>query len=198
MKCSILAALAAVFLMTGSLRADSLYPVEGGNSLFTENRARRVGDVITVLIQETTDASQSAGSQNQKNSTLAVGAGMGSWGTSGSSPVNQAGIGGQSYSKGTGTSTRSAKVVGEMTAKITRVLPSGNYMVEGTRYVEVNEDKQIIDVAGEIRPDDITSDNTVVSTRVANARIKVTGSGPASESARPGLLTRLFSWLMVF
>lgn len=198
MKRSILAALAALTLMTGTLRADSLYPVEGGNSLYTENRARRVGDVITVLIQETTDATQSAGTQNQKNSNLSVGAGIGSWGNSGTSPINQAGLGGQSYSKGQGTSSRSAKVVGQMTAKITRVLPSGNYMVEGTRYVEVNEDKQIIEVAGEIRPADITSDNTVPSSRVANARIKVTGSGPASESAKPGLLTRLFSWLMVF
>jgi flagellar L-ring protein precursor FlgH len=199
MKRSILAALAAVTLLTGTLRADSLYPVEGTNSLYTENRARRVGDVITILIQETTDATQSAGSQNQKNSNLSVGAGVGSWGTgSANMPVNQAGLGGQSYSQGQGTSTRSAKVVGQMTAKITRVLPSGNYMVEGTRYVEVNEDKQIIEVAGEIRPGDITSDNTVTSSRVANARIKVTGSGPASESARPGLLTRLFSWLMVF
>jgi flagellar L-ring protein precursor FlgH len=113
-------------------------------------------------------------------------------------PINQAGLGGQSYSQGRGTSSRSAKVVGQMTAKITRVLPSGNYMVEGTRYVEVNDDKQVIEVAGEIRPSDITSDNTVTSSRVANARIKVTGSGPASESAKPGLLTRLFSWLMVF
>jgi flagellar L-ring protein precursor FlgH len=172
--------------------------VEGTNSLYTENRARRVGDVITILIQETTDATQSAGSQNQKNSNLSVGAGIGTWGNTGSMPINQAGLGGQSYSQGQGTSSRSAKVVGQMTAKITRVLPSGNYMVEGTRYVEVNDDKQVIEVAGEIRPSDITSDNTVTSSRVANARIKVTGSGPASESAKPGLLTRLFSWLMVF
>jgi flagellar L-ring protein precursor FlgH len=157
-----------------------------------------VGDVITILIQETTDATQSAGSQNQKNSNLSVGAGIGTWGNTGSMPINQAGLGGQSYSQGQGTSSRSAKVVGQMTAKVTRVLPSGNYIVEGTRYVEVNEDKQIIEVAGEIRPGDITSDNTVPSSRVANARIKVTGSGPASESAKPGLLTRLFSWLMVF
>jgi flagellar L-ring protein precursor FlgH len=198
MKHTILAVLAALTLLTGTLRADSLYPVEGTNSLYTENRARRVGDVITILIQETTDATQSAGSQNQKNSNLSVGAGIGTWGNTGSMPINQAGLGGQSYSQGQGTSSRSAKVVGQMTAKITRVLPSGNYMVEGTRYVEVNDDKQVIEVAGEIRPDDITSDNTVTSSRVANARIKVTGSGPASESARPGLLTRLFSWLMVF
>lgn len=199
MKRAIFAVLALATLWGSGLQADSLYPVEGGNSLYTENRARRVGDVITILIQETTNATQSAGTQNQKNSNLSVGAGIGSWGTGSSSmPINQAGLGGQSYSQGQGTSSRSAKVVGQMTAKITRVLPSGNYMVEGTRYVEVNEDKQVIEVSGEIRPSDITSDNTVSSSRVANARIKVTGSGPASESARPGLLTRLFGWLMVF
>ena len=85
-----------------------------------------------------------------------------------------------------------------MTAKIVSVLPGGNYLVEGTRYVEVNDEKQTIEVTGEIRPDDISSDNTVLSSRVANARIKFTGTGPASETAKPGLLTRVLSWLGLF
>jgi len=193
-----LAALAALMFLPVHLPADSLYPVEGSNSIYTEKRARRVGDVITVMIQEITNASQTAGSGNQKNSNLSVAAGMGFWSNSANMPTQGAGIGGQSFSQGQGSSTRTAKVVGQMTAKITQILPSGNYMVEGTRYVEVNEDKQIIEVTGEIRPDDIASDNTVPSSRVANARIKVSGTGPASESAKPGLLTRLFGWLMVF
>jgi flagellar L-ring protein precursor FlgH len=198
MKRMILAALAVLSLAPDFVRADSLYPVEGAGSIYTEKRARRVGDVITVMIQEITTANQTAGSGNQKDANLSVGAGMGFWSASGTQPVQQAGIGGRTYSKGQGSSSRTAKVIGQMTAKITQVLPSGNYVVEGTRSVEVNEDKQFIEVIGEIRPDDISSDNTVPSSRVANAHIRVSGSGPASETARPGLLTRLFGWLMVF
>ena len=112
--------------------------------------------------------------------------------------ANQIGVGGSSGSQGQGTSSRSTTVTGQMTAKITSVLPSGNYIVEGTRYVEVNDEKQTIDVSGEIRPDDIASDNSVLSSRVANAKIKFTGAGPASESAKPGLLSRVLGWLDLF
>jgi flagellar L-ring protein FlgH len=198
MKRLLVAALAVWTFAPVVLWADSLYPVEGTNSIYTEKRARRVGDVITVMILEVTNASQTAGSGNQKTSNLSVGAGMGFWSSSGTQPVQQAGVGGRTYSKGQGSSSRTAKVIGQMTAKITRVMPGGNYYIEGTRAVEVNDDKQFIEVTGEIRPDDISSDNTVPSSRVANAHIRVSGSGPASETARPGLLTRLFSWLMVF
>jgi flagellar L-ring protein FlgH len=190
-----------VFLMLGcaqDLLADSLYPVEGTGSIYTEKRARRVGDVITVLIQELSQATNSASNNNQKNATMHIGAGLGFLGTQILNTDNQVGVGSRSDYQGQGASSRSSKITGQMTAKITSVLPSGNYVVEGTRYVEVNEEKQLIEVTGEIRPDDISTDNTVLSTRVANARIKFTGTGPASETAKPGLLTRVMSWLGLF
>jgi len=177
--------------------SDSLYE-EGVGSIYTEKRARRVGDVVTINIQENTEATQAASSKNQKDANIGISAGIGAWGGSGNLPVEQAGVGARSYSKGQGTSSRSAKVIGQMTAKITAVLPNGNYVVEGSRYVEVNEDKQMMELTGEIRPDDISSENVVESLRVANARIKMTGTGPASETAKTGILTRVLSWLWIF
>jgi flagellar L-ring protein FlgH len=189
-----------VVLIKGQpIMADSLYPLEGSNSIYTEKRARRVGDVVTVMIQEINQATQAASSQNQKDSNLALGAGMGFWGSSSTMPTqNQIGVGAHSFHQGQGTSSRSSKITGEMTAKIISVLPSGNYMIEGTRYVEVNEEKQTIEVTGEIRPDDIGSDNSILSSRVANAKIKFTGTGPASETSKPGILTRVLGWLGLF
>ena len=187
-----------------SLLADSLYPAEGTGSIYNEKRARRVGDVITVIIQENTNATQAAGSQEQKSSGVALGAGSGFLGAGVNgfnvlnNTPNQIGVGAGSAHQGQGTSSRSTTVTGEMTAKIVSVLPSGNYLIDGSRYVEVNEEKQTVEVTGEIRPDDITSDNTVSSQRVANAKIKITGTGPASETAKPGLLTRVLSWLGLF
>ncbi|HJT23787.1 MAG TPA: flagellar basal body L-ring protein FlgH [bacterium] len=194
----------AVLAMDQKLLADSLYPAEGTSSIYNEKRARRVGDVITVIIQEDTQASQAASSQQQKASGLAIGAGTGFLGAGVygfnvlNNTTNQIGVGASSAHQGQGTSSRSTTITGQMTAKIVSVLPGGNYMIEGSRYVEVNEEKQTIEVTGEIRPDDITSDNTISSLRVANAKIKLTGTGPASESAKPGLLTRVLGWLGLF
>ena len=190
----------AAFAPGQNLKADSLYPVEGSSSVYTEKRARRVGDVITVMIQETNQATNAASSNDQKSGSVVVGAGSGFLGSSflNSNTTGNIGLGGGTSHQGQGTSSRSSNVTGQMTAKIISVLPSGNYLIEGSRYVEVNDEKQTIDVTGEIRPDDISSDNTVVSTRVANARIKFTGTGPASETAKPGLLTRVLGWLGLF
>jgi flagellar L-ring protein precursor FlgH len=191
---SLLAA-GALWAAAGTLRADSLYPVEGSGSIYTEKRARRAGDVITVIILETNQATNAASNNTQKNATMHIGAGMGFLGTNVLNTDNQLGVGSRTYHQGQGASTRSSKVTGQMTAKIVSVLPGGNYLIEGTRYVEVNDEKQTIEILGEIRPDDITTENTVLSTRVANARIKFTGTGPASETAKPGILTRVLNWL---
>jgi len=195
----------AVLALDQKLMADSLYPAEGTGSIYNEKRARRVGDVITVLITENTQATQAASSQDQKSAGVVAGAGTGFYGTGyygsnvlSSNTNGNIGLGLGSSHQGQGTSSRSTTITGEMTAKIISVLPGGNYMIEGSRYVEVNDEKQTVEVTGEIRPDDITSDNTISSLRVANAKIKITGTGPASESAKPGLLTRVLSWLGIF
>ncbi len=201
----LLAAVVGIALSEGqALRADSIYPAEGTNSLYTEKRARKVGDVITVMIEETNQATNAAGSQDQKASSVGVGAGSGYLGAGvyGSSVLsniqNQFGVGGSTSSQGQGSSSRASTITGQMTAKIISILPSGNYQIQGSRVMEVNDEKQTIEVTGEIRPDDISSDNIVLSSRVADARIKFTGVGPATETAQVGLLTRVLSWLGLF
>ena len=193
-----------VFLLVwagvSAVLADSLYPVEGSSSsIYTEKRARRVGDVVTVMIQVQDQASQGVTSTNQKNANVGVGAGLGFYSGYNSIPTqNQVGVGASSYNQGQGSSARASAVTGQITAKIISVLPNGNYMISGDSYVEVGEDKQTIEVTGEIRPDDISSENTIPSTRIANAKVKFTGVGPSSEAAHPGILTRILGWLGLF
>jgi flagellar L-ring protein precursor FlgH len=188
----------------GLLLANSLYPQypqAGDGSIYTEVRAHRVGDLITILIEETNAATNAASSNTQKNANVAVGAGFGIWGQSNFIPTNtnnELGVGGEDYNAGQGTSNQSTTVTGEMTAKITEVLPDGNFLIHGTRDVEVNKDIQLMQVTGEIRPQDIGADNTILSSRIANARIIITGKGPDAEVAQPGILTRIFSWLGLF
>ncbi|HVM33114.1 MAG TPA: flagellar basal body L-ring protein FlgH [bacterium] len=192
--------LGAALACASAALADSLYPIEGSsNSIYTEKRARRVGDVVTVIIQEQDSASQGVTSNNQKNANVGFGAGVGFFSGYNSIPTqNQVGVGAQSYNQGQGSSSRASVVTGQITAKILSVMPNGNYQISGESYVEVNDDKQTIELTGEIRPDDISSSNTIPSSRIANARVKFIGSGPASESAHPGILTRILSWLGLF
>ncbi|MGH7739755.1 MAG: flagellar basal body L-ring protein FlgH [bacterium] len=190
----------ACLLCATAVFSDSLYPIEGsGNSIYTEKRARRVGDVVTVIIQEQDSASQGVTSNDQKNANVGFGAGLGFFSGYNSIPTqNQVGVGAQSYNQGQGSSSRASEVTGQITAKILSVLPNGNYLISGDSYVEVNNDKQTIELTGEIRPDDISSQNTIPSSRIADAKVKFTGSGPASEAAHPGILTRVLSWLGLF
>lgn len=190
----------ACLLCATAVFSDSLYPIEGSaNSIYTEKRARRVGDVVTVIIQEQDSASQGVTSNDQKNANVGFGAGLGFFSGYNSIPTqNQVGVGAQSYNQGQGSSSRASEVTGQITAKILSVLPNGNYLISGESYVEVNSDKQTIELTGEIRPDDISSQNTIPSSRIADAKVKFTGSGPASEAAHPGILTRILSWLGLF
>ena len=189
-----------IWANVSAILADSLYPVEGSNnSIYTEKRARRVGDVVTVMIQEQDQATQGVTTGTQKNASVGLGAGLGVYEGYNNIPTqNQIGVGGQSYTQGQGSSARASAVTGEITAKIISVLPNGNYLISGDSYVEVGEDKQTIEVTGEIRPDDISSENTIPSSRIANAKVKFTGKGPSSEASQPGILTRILGWLGLF
>src|SRR5271170_3921135 len=95
-------------ICAGSVLADSLYPVEGSNnSIYTEKRARRVGDVVTVMIQEQDQATQGVTTGTQKNASVGLGAGLGVYEGYNNIPTqNQIGVGGQSYTQGQGSSAR--------------------------------------------------------------------------------------------
>lgn len=82
-----------------------------------------------------------------------------------------------------------------MTARVTEVLPGGNLRIEGRQSIVINGEEQAIVVTGIVRPQDISRDNTVLSTYLADAQIVIEGDGPLGERQSPGLLTRIFQWL---
>ena len=85
-----------------------------------------------------------------------------------------------------------------MPARVVKVLDNGNMVVEGRRSVIVNDETQVITLSGVIRPQDITSTNTVLSSQVADAEIQMVGRGVLAEAQRPGILYRLLDWLRLF
>jgi flagellar L-ring protein precursor FlgH len=179
-----------VLLLAGSGFAfsDSLYDVATYRPLATDRRAYREGDVLTLLIFESATATTSAKTSINRNSKL-----------SGRAANLESAVGGsldiQNEFDGGGVEKRTGEVVARVSVSVSDVLPNGDLRVKGDQTIELNRESQRISVEGRVRPEDIASDNTVLSTRLAEARIELKGKGLLSSKERPGMLTRFFHWL---
>jgi flagellar L-ring protein FlgH len=159
-------------------------------SLTSDSRAFRVGDVVTVLLQETTQASKKAGTSFSKGSTASV------------SPVNLLGktfgrtgvdISGDRSFTGDATSTQQNALSGAITVLVQEVLPNGLLRVAGEKRLQLNQGEEYVRIKGYLRAADIDNENQVSSLRVANARIAYSGQGSLADANTPGWLTRFFT-----
>jgi flagellar L-ring protein precursor FlgH len=99
--------------------------------------------------------------------------------------------------KGGGRIERTGKLLARLTVVVEAVEPNGMLVVQGEQDIYVNEERQHIALAGRVRPQDIGTDNTVLSTRLAQAKIEMSGQGLLAEKQKPGILTRFLSWLRI-
>jgi flagellar L-ring protein precursor FlgH len=174
--------------------ADTLWPANG-DSLYRDKKAFKIGDVLSIIVQESASASHSADTRASKASSSGV-----LWGSNRSqmTPLQDLSITGKEDVSGGGKSTRAGALTGRITVRVMDVLPNGNLVINGNRVITVNDEKQVMEITGIVRPEDVTADNSVVSTLVADAQIKYNGKGAVAEKARLGLLSRLLSMLWVF
>lgn len=185
----------AVFLLNSGAFSSSLW-IENSSSPFVVQKPYKIGDVIMVLIVESTSAVQKAGTDTQNQDNL---------GANFSHTIQKlqgvigpsAGLQGsrsQSY-QGSGSTTRSSNVLATVAVTVKNVLPDGNLMIDGMHKVAVNEERQEIQISGLIRPKDISSWNTVYSYQVANAEVSVRGTGAVGEASSPGIIMRVLNLL---
>ena len=191
------------------LQEGALWPGDTAeNLLFVDNKARKVGDIVTVTIDESNTSSQSATTDTSKNTTLNMQApsvlglpaslgvqnflGMGTQ----FDPSVSASVANQS--QGNGIVTRNGSLTANISALITEILPSGNFRIEGRRTVTVNNEQQILVLRGIIRPQDINFDNTILSRWIADASISLTGEGVVADEQRKGWLAKIFSKVWPF
>lgn len=174
----------------GALARTPLIDMETGGSLFSSFKAHKVGDVVTILIVEQTQADASTGVGTQSKSEIKGGPGLGFL-----QPFGSWGLNTENKHQGDGSTSRSGNLRGEISVTITEVLPNGNYRLEGARSVEINGDRQLIEIRGICRPRDVTPDNTILSTYIAEAQIAYSGSGLIQDAADPGILSRIVNWL---
>ncbi len=174
-----------------SYASGSLFQGTGG--LAEDFKARTRGDIVTVVISETASASKEATTDTSRASDLAAGmpnfmglekAGLNKW--MDLSKLMNANAS-TSY-KGSGSTTRKENLNATIAARVIDVLPNGNLLIEGRRNVLVNNEDQIIVLTGTIRSRDITPDNLINSTQIADARIAYNGKGVISDRQQPGWL----------
>ena len=189
----------------------AIFDARNNISLFEDYRARRVGDILTVKLEEQTDAEKEtettvskSNSNNIDNPTL--------FGTTpqfnlpsqlplaNTTDNNLAfGIGSNSDFTGAGYRDQNNKLSGNISVSVVEVLPNGNMVIRGERVITINQGNEYIRLSGMISPRDIEADNSISSIRIADAQISYVGDGPTNDANVMGWLSRFFvSALMPF
>lgn len=177
---------------TTSLIAQE-FRIKHQNSIFSDHKAREVGDVITIHIIEFSEADNKSSTATSKSSDLSVSVPAGTGRLSFLPTLSFGATSSNSFAGEGGTSKRGS-LKGKMTATIMEISPNGYYIVRGKRVISINQDIQEMELTGIVRPRDIRADNTVFSYNIANARIKYTGKGPIHTGQRMGIIRRVAGW----
>jgi flagellar L-ring protein precursor FlgH len=182
----------------------AIYQAGFETNLYDDRKAFRVGDIITITLNERTQASKNASSQISKDSEVDMGltsllgnavsvnnpaAGL----LRNGGPLSlETQFGGSSSTKGAGQAGQSNSLSGSITVTVSEVLPNGILAVRGEKWLTLNTGDELVRIAGLVRSDDISTDNTVSSMRVADARITYSGTGAFADASQPGWLSRFF------
>lgn len=182
----------ALLLVSLDGLTQNLYRSDQYRPLVSDRRAHRVGDILTVLVVENASASATAGTNTDKSNDLGV-----RFSSPSSSQKNYALSVDQEYDGG-GKSARSGKLLAQISVEVKAVEQNGDMFISGLQDIEINDEKQTINLAGKVRSIDVDERNTVLSTRVANAKITYVGNGVLAESQHKGWLSRLITLFGLF
>ncbi|GAA5213881.1 flagellar basal body L-ring protein FlgH [Corallincola platygyrae] len=179
----------AQMVLTGSMFQDVT-----AQNLYSDIKARRIGDIITVNLVENTKANKGAKSELDKETSVEYLAP-----TMFGRPVT---IGGNTLDVGIDNTTefegeskvnQNNSLLGAISVSVVQVLANGHLVVRGEKWITINQGDEYIRLTGIIRPEDVTADNNIASTKVANARIQYSGTGSAHDTQTPGWLTQFFN-----
>lgn len=178
---------------------------------FEDRKARGVNDLVTIKIEETTLASNSAQTGTGRSSTMdakipeffgiplsydmgkIIGKGM-----AGINITPSVKVAGENEFSGQGNTTRTGSLSATITARIVEVLPNGNFVIESRKDISINREKEVLILRGVIRPDDIAADNTISSGYIANAQMTYTGDGVIGDKQGQGWLVQVLDWIWPF
>ncbi len=181
------ASILIVLALAASCHAVSLW--DDNANWFGDARPGRVGDIVTVLVNERTDAKDEATMDISKSSSNSINDGEN--GTSILSFLRGLTFSATNASAGDGSVERKHHATATLACLVTEVLPNGNLVIEGTRDVRTSDEILQFQLVGVIRPQDVNSDNQINSSLIANAEIAVKGRGIISRTQKPGVITQI-------
>jgi len=179
------------------IEAESLWAKGNKESLFSDHKAKKVGDLITVLVVESATAMQKSSTKKSKDTELSGGPTAVKKGKKNFLDfIPYFGAKGKSNYKGVADTQRSGILKANITAQVIKILPNGNLAIEGSKELLINNEKQLLTISGIIRPEDIEADNSILSTYILDASIKYKGTTNLSDKEKQGIITRFFTKLV--
>lgn len=192
---------ATVVCLAANARSQSLWRDDASKTMFADKRATGIGDILTVIIQESTTASKDNKTATSKGSGVDASLSSFFYPTSVNPALTVGGqlpalkFAGKSDFSGSGTVNNSEKIIGHVGVTIVDVLPNKNLVVEGRRETAFSGEQQTIILRGIVRPDDIAANNTIYSYNIADAKVQIIGKGVINDSTRKGWFHRLWDKL---
>ena len=185
-------AASALLLLANSLSADSLWHEDVARPMCADKRAGQIGDIVTILVQESSTATKDNSTKTSKQSSVDAAVASFLYSPAASGLLTKGGtmptmkFNNASTFAGGGTINNSQNIVASVAVRVVDVLPNKNLIVEGTRESSFSGEQQTIILHGTIRADDIMANNTVYSYNVADATIKFVSKGTITDSQRKG------------
>lgn len=175
--------------------SGSLYRPGASLVLFDDRKAGRVGDLLTVLLVESIDASKKSSTSTQKASdvTASTPTIFGQPLTAGGVPILDGSLASSNGFSGSGESQQSNSLDGSVSVTVVGRQPNGNLLIQGRKQIDLNQGSEFVSIAGVVRPEDITTANTINSDRIAHAQITYSGKGPVHDANRMGFIMRFFN-----
>lgn len=162
-------------------------------SLFSDNKASQPGDAVTIIVMESTHASNNAETSAGRSSE--VGLGMSGGIDKTSLPNVNFDMNTNNDFSGKGSTATSGSIRTKISAVVDSVLANGNLIIRGSKRISINGEDQVVKIRGTIRQSDISTENTVLSQNISDADISFEGNGIIDNAQKPGWLTKLFHWL---
>ncbi|MBK1694281.1 flagellar basal body L-ring protein [Chromatium weissei] len=183
--------------LAATANRGAIFQAAHSQGLFEDYKARRVGDLVQVQLAEKTNAKKSTATSTAKTSDMSMDVSsptiLGRNVIPGALPLLGAAGSGDRTFDGSGDSSQSNQLSGEITVTVAEVLPNGNLVVQGEKWLGINQGNEFVRLRGIIRPVDISATNTVQSTQVANAELYYGGTGAVQDSNVQGWLSRFFN-----
>ncbi len=165
-----------------------------GQSLFSDVKAHKVGDILTVLVFEDSRATQSVETKTDKSTSASTSGGPGI-GPLDFIPLFGVDADNSSSFNGKGENTRKGQLRARMSVTVIEVRTNGDLVIQGSRAIGINGDRETLTLNGVVRQRDVTPGNTIDSYLIADAEIAYSGKGAGNTASRPGFFTRFLNWL---